>query len=322
MKNEIDVSVYMLTYFHEKYVSEAIESVLAQKTQYNYELVISDDCSKDKTVSIIKEYENKYPDKIRVNCNPENIGIPKNIYTARCMCRGRYIVALSGDDYWIDENKLETEVTFLEEHPEYNAVFNLVELRDDGAEEAYETLPPKEYWNRPYTVKDFEEGNNLATHGFMMRNDFLTEEGRAYYHQSQDISAYVDDAVDMYLVLRKGPAYILGIATDAHRMIKKQGDTNNYNSRYSRLERMTHHIELYNGLYERFGDEIDLTYWYTYWIRDGVLGMFSSREFGKYISVLKTVPKKYKNIYLRSIPYFMGVAWRKSFGRICRQDGR
>ena len=206
---KIDVSVYMLTYFHEKYVSEAIESVLGQNTNYTYELVISDDCSKDNTVEIIKEYQRKYPEIIRLQLNEENIGIPRNIYQARCMCRGRYIVALSGDDYWIDDQKLEKEVGFLDEHPEYYSLYNVTEMRNDDCMSAYAIEPPKEYWDRSYTLKDYEKGNTLDSHGFMMRNAFLTEEGRQYFKKSQGISRFVDDAADNFFILKKGPAYIL-----------------------------------------------------------------------------------------------------------------
>ena len=69
---QIDVSVYMLTYYHEKYIRQAIESVLSQKTHYNYEIVISDDYSQDGTREILREYQEKYPDIIRVNLNEKN----------------------------------------------------------------------------------------------------------------------------------------------------------------------------------------------------------------------------------------------------------
>ena len=94
-----DVSVYMLTYFHEKYIRQAIDAVLAQKTHYSFEIVISDDHSEDGTVDILREYEAGYPDIIRINVNETNLGIPGNIYKARCMCRGRYVAVCSGDDY-------------------------------------------------------------------------------------------------------------------------------------------------------------------------------------------------------------------------------
>lgn len=302
-EKQIDVSIYMLTYFHEKYIRQAIESVLAQKTQYTYELVISDDFSQDGTRDILREYAEKYPDIIRVNLNDENIGIPKNIYKARSMCRGRYITALSGDDYWINDQKIETEVRFLDEHPQYVAAFNGIELRMDDSTTAYDVIPrDKSQFNREYSLKDYEKCEPLGTHGFFMRNYFLTEEGREYFAQAQQISKFVDDAVDEVLILKKGPVYILDIVTDAHRVVSSTEDKKNYNSRYSRLEKFGHHIGLLNGMSERWGDEIDFSGWYAEYYATGFLSMLVSRDFNGYKEVMKTIPSRYKGIFWKALP--------------------
>ena len=302
-EKQIDVSIYMLTYFHEKYIRQAIESVLAQKTRYTYELVISDDFSQDGTREILKEYAEKYPDIIRVNLNEENIGIPKNIYKARSMCRGRYITALSGDDYWINDQKIETEVKFLDEHPQYVAAFNGIELRMDDSTTAYDVIPrDKSQLNREYSLKDYEKCEPLGTHGFFMRNYFLTEEGREYFAQAQQISKFVDDAVDEVLILKKGPVYILDIVTDAHRVVSSTEDKKNYNSRYSRLEKFGHHIGLLNGMSERWGDEIDFSGWYAEYYATGFLSMLVSRDFKGYKEVMKTIPSRYKGVFWKALP--------------------
>ncbi len=304
---QVDVSVCMLTYFHEKYLREAIESVLAQKTHYTYEIVICDDCSKDKTPEIIKEYEDRYPGKIRGHINNENIGIPRNIYQARCMCKGRYIVALSGDDYWIDEEKIEKEASFLDAHREYFVVFNCVELRVDDEKYPFDIWPSKKRRGKKYSIKDYENGNTIASHGFMMRNFFLTEEGRAYFHKAQEISDIVDDAVDMVLFLKRGPGYVIDEITDAHRVLKHEKGKNNYNTRYSKLEKFRHHIELYNSLDNVFGEEIDFSWWYGEWYSLGFLGMIITRNLAGYREIFKSIPYKYKklstkSIYLKLVP--------------------
>ena len=83
MNNQVDVSVAMMTFCHEKYIARALESVLAQKTDYSYEIVISDDCSVDKTRDILLEYQKNFPDIIRLNFNSENLGISNNNYKTR-----------------------------------------------------------------------------------------------------------------------------------------------------------------------------------------------------------------------------------------------
>ena len=298
-----DVSVYMMTYFHEKYARQAIESVLAQKTSYKFELVISDDCSQDGTADILREYAERYPDIIRININESNLGIPTNIFKARTMCRGRYITNLSGDDYWIDEKKIETEARFLDEHPEYSAVACRIELRMDDSDVAYATIPEDtKLLNRPYNISEYEKCIPLGTHGLFMRNFFLTEEGRAYFAQAREISEFVDDAVDEVLLLRKGPIYVLDITSDAHRVVASDLEKKNYNSRYSRLEKFRHHIDLLNGMSSRWSDEIDFSNWYANYSATGILSMLISRDFAGYRAVLSTIPPRYRT-HIRWIPY-------------------
>ena len=112
------VSVSMITFNHEEFIREAIESVLVQRTNFKYELVIGDDCSTDNTRNIIMEYKKKYPDIIKLNLQEKNIGSRKNSISNLSMCEGKYIALLEGDDYWIDENKLQKQVDFLDSNPD------------------------------------------------------------------------------------------------------------------------------------------------------------------------------------------------------------
>ncbi|MBQ8945902.1 MAG: glycosyltransferase [Lachnospiraceae bacterium] len=317
-----DVSVYMLTYFHEKYIRQAIDAVLAQKTHYSFEIVISDDHSEDGTVDILREYEAGYPDIIRINVNETNLGIPGNIYKARCMCRGRYVAVCSGDDYWIRDDKLETQVSFMDAHPDYAAVCNRVELRMDGGDTAYDVVPHEDSRvNRLYTLDDYEKCRRVGLHGCVMRNFFLTEEGREYFGEASRISRYVDDAVDELLLLMRGPIYVMDFASDAHRVVPSDSEHKNYNSRYTRLEKFTQHIELLNGLNERWGDRIDFSYHYAEHYAVGRLGMLVDRsQRGDYRSVVETIPQKfkrpwYKSIYIKSLPYII----RTVLGRLKRR---
>ena len=147
-----------------------------------------------------------------------------------------------------------------------------------------------------------------------------TEEGREYFAQARQISPYVDDAVDEVLILRKGPVYFLDITADAHRVVPSDGVKKNYNSRYSRLEKFTHHIDLLNEMSSRWGEEIDFSNWYTKFITVGILGMLMSRDFAGYKPVFKSVPERYKKpfykgVYVKSIPEM----FRFVFGRIKRR---
>jgi glycosyltransferase involved in cell wall biosynthesis len=114
------VSVVMIAYNIEKYLPDAIESVLNQQTNFKVELVIGEDCSKDGTRTIALEYQRKYPSLIRVLLPEKNQGLTPNCVATHNACRGKYIALLDGDDYWTHPLKLQRQVEFLESHPEYS----------------------------------------------------------------------------------------------------------------------------------------------------------------------------------------------------------
>lgn len=116
------VSICMITYNHGKFIAQAIESVLMQKTNFDYEIVIGEDCSTDNTREIVVSYAKKYPNKVKSILNEKNIGPIPNFVKTLNMCRGKYIAMLEGDDYWTDPYKLQKQVNFLEGNPEYGLV--------------------------------------------------------------------------------------------------------------------------------------------------------------------------------------------------------
>ncbi|MDO4788584.1 MAG: glycosyltransferase [Johnsonella sp.] len=120
-KESVKVSVVMLTYNHRDYISQAIESVLAQLADFKIEVLIGDDASGDGTAQIVKEYAKRYPDIIRATLREKNIGPANNLVDLLKQCRGKYIAGCEGDDYWTDQNKLHIQVSFLEENPSYIA---------------------------------------------------------------------------------------------------------------------------------------------------------------------------------------------------------
>lgn len=130
------VSICCETYNHAKYVRDAIESFLIQKTDFAFEILIHDDASTDGTQDIIKEYCAKYPDLFRPIFQNENqhskgVKIWGDIQFPRA--RGKYIALCEGDDYWTDPLKLQKQVDFLESHPDYSMVYTAFHTCDqDG----------------------------------------------------------------------------------------------------------------------------------------------------------------------------------------------
>ncbi|WP_281231890.1 glycosyltransferase family 2 protein [Flavobacterium gelatinilyticum] len=129
------VSVNMITYKHEPYIKQAIEGVLMQQTNFDYELIIADDCSPDATQDIINDIIKKHPrgNKIKYFRHKENIGMQENGIFAFNQCSGKYMALCEGDDYWTDPLKLQKQVDFLEANPDYVLCFHPINiLKKDG----------------------------------------------------------------------------------------------------------------------------------------------------------------------------------------------
>ena len=128
------VSVHMLAYNHSSYIRQAIEGVLSQKIDFDFELVIGEDCSQDDTRVICLEYQKKFPDKVRVLWAEKRVGIRENYFRTLACCRGEYVAFCEGDDYWIDDGRLQRQVDVMREHPSVGmcGARNKVYIQDDG----------------------------------------------------------------------------------------------------------------------------------------------------------------------------------------------
>lgn len=118
------VSVCMITYNHEKYLPQAIEGVLSQETTFPVKLVIGDDASTDKTHEVAEDYAARYPDIVSYERNKDNLGMHDNFIKTLGRCDQKYIAFCEGDDYWVDDGKLEKQVEFLEENDSYVLCFH------------------------------------------------------------------------------------------------------------------------------------------------------------------------------------------------------
>lgn len=116
------VSVFVMTFNHEKFIVQAFEGILMQKTNFDYNIVIGEDCSTDNTRKIVLEYAEKYPGKFKFLIHEQNIGAVANQIATLNACTGKYIAICEGDDYWTDSYKLQKQVDFLESYPNYAIV--------------------------------------------------------------------------------------------------------------------------------------------------------------------------------------------------------
>lgn len=120
---KIEVSVCILTYNQENYIAQCLDSVINQKTDFRFEIVIGEDCSTDGTRSIIKEYIKLYPNLINAKFHENNVGASNNTLDTYSRAKGKYIAHLDGDDYFLP-NKLQLQRNFMEENPDVAISFH------------------------------------------------------------------------------------------------------------------------------------------------------------------------------------------------------
>jgi len=122
------VTVVCITYGHEEYIAEALDSFLMQKTNFKFKIFVGEDCGPDRTAEIVKEYAKKYPDIIVPFLREKNMGAQHNLIDLCQRATSPYIAFCEGDDYWIDENKLQKQVEYMEENSEMRFCFHNIEI--------------------------------------------------------------------------------------------------------------------------------------------------------------------------------------------------
>ncbi|MGL5317889.1 MAG: glycosyltransferase [Bacteroidales bacterium] len=167
MTNNVVVSVIMLSYNQEKYIEDALKSVLFQKTNYSFEIIVADDCSTDATPEIIRKYASQYPSKIVVLERKKNLGLIANFMDAYSQANGKYIAICEGDDFWCCPFKLKRQISYLEKHADCAVTFHRAVIYYERT--GIKTLSnPKTRGN--YTIDDFKESNYIVNVSAVYRN--------------------------------------------------------------------------------------------------------------------------------------------------------
>ena len=112
------VSVSLITYNHEKYIAACLDSVVRQVVNFDLEIIVCDDCSKDRTPEIVAQYALRYPGLIKAVLRETNFGLVKNAISNIQACSGEYIALMEGDDFWVDDDKLQIQAEFLDNNPD------------------------------------------------------------------------------------------------------------------------------------------------------------------------------------------------------------
>ena len=177
--SNIKISVICITYNQEKYIKRALEGMLSQVTDFQFEIIVHDDVSTDGTVAILREYEEKHSETIRVIYETENQyskGVDFVAPMVREIARGKYIALCEGDDFWTDDHKLQLQYEAMEAHPECDmcACYGCT-VTEDGVDEVSDIRPIKHDGILP--VEDVIRGGGqyLVTAGLFYRRSMYDE---------------------------------------------------------------------------------------------------------------------------------------------------
>ncbi len=228
------LSVIFITYNHAKYVEKALMSVINQKTDFPFEVVVGDDCSTDGTQDILKRIASEHPE-VKLNLRSENTGgrPTLNVYETTKKCTGQYLAYLEGDDFWTDDHKLQKQVDFLEDHPEYTACTHSMKMVDEKDEEItdLETLSIGSLydWSGDFTYEDYCYSGKWPGHYASVVSRNIYKARKYDYTILYRASDFTDDALINLFLLMEGKIYRMDEVMSVWRYVKKSG-AGNWNS--------------------------------------------------------------------------------------------
>ena len=223
------VSISCITYNHEKYISDALDSFLMQKTDFDFEILIHDDASTDRTADIIRDYERRYSNIIKAIYQTENQYtkvIDRMFYTfndSRAICK--YIALCEGDDYWTDPYKLQKQVDYMIKNPECSMCIHSADLVDvDKKLQGIEYRPYKE--SRIVSIDDLiiGGGNFCATASIMYYSKIFKDPPEFF------MEAHVGDFPLQLILASKGQVYYIDESMCVYRVGVPGAWTTNLNS--------------------------------------------------------------------------------------------
>lgn len=244
MNNSVKVSIICNTYNHEKYIEDALNGFLKQKVNFNYEILIHDDASSDNTKSIIREFQIRYPNIVKPILQTENqyskgVDILSTYQYPRV--RGEYIAFCEGDDFWIDDYKLQKQVDFLDNHQNVDICSHAAFKVIANTKKIIGTISPSKS-STIFKVEDVILGGGgfVATNSLVYRTELIKEMPRFRRFMNLDYAlqingslkggmGYLSDVMSAYRIesngswtstMKKNPAILIEHIHKVNKMLQ------------------------------------------------------------------------------------------------------
>ncbi len=274
MQRTLKISIILQTYNHENYIAQALDSIFSQKVNFEYEVIIAEDCSTDRTKEIILKYKNKFKN-IKLIFNKKNYGVCFTFFMSKFNCSDtQYIAIFEGDDYWIDPYKLQKQVDFLDNNPGFVGCSHNTELLYEQDGKRKPMIADSSKTKSISDIKDLISGHcYFHTSSYVWRNIFKD----GYPKEMAFNQSVMGDWFLSMLYARNGNIKYFDKVMSVYRI--------NKNGRYSKLQQYQKDLINIRGMY----------------IYNKLLNYVYNEEFKRIWwaceDVIKKTPKNYKTCH-------------------------
>lgn len=240
------LTILVPIYNHERYLLNALYSIEQQEISYPYEVIIGEDASTDNSRDVLEEFQKSAPDNYFFVYRDKNTGMLENISDLFYRARGKYVIILEGDDYWIYNDKINEQVAFLEKNNQFSGVAHSVKMIDEtGSLLNMKYMPEK--GDGIYKIEDFLQGKLPGqTASFMYRNFFSAMKIFQYMGENKN---YALDRFIAFVVATKGNIYCTSQKWSAYRYVTQGGSSYSANTDFSSEEFAQSALEFHRTLY-------------------------------------------------------------------------
>lgn len=288
----------MITYKHEAFISEAIHGVLMQKTAFEVELIIADDCSPDNTEAIVMEIIKTHPNGhwIKYFRHQKNIGMQANGVFANENCSGKYVAICEGDDYWTDPLKLQKQVDLIEKNPNCNIVYHNCMVVDQYGNDL-RLVYSKDY-NKELNFFDLLIGEYTKTCTVLLRNGLINKDTKIaddtviFMEALEDggTAMFITDVMSKYRIHQGG---VWSLKSNVSRFIESEILENYLYSKYKPLYPTQIHLRMVDFYYNQ-SIQLSLSHFYK----------LSAYSFLKYLKLDVSLIAKCRN-FIKYCKYFL-----------------
>ncbi|MBR3565428.1 MAG: glycosyltransferase [Paludibacteraceae bacterium] len=185
------LTVCVFCYNQKEFIKQCLDSIVGQQTNFDFSILVGDDCSTDGTKEICIEFQQKYPDKISLVLNEKNVGLMHNYVNILNHVSTKYVALCAGDDYWCDTNKLQKQVSFLENNQEYvmcftNAYKEYYKMQNQERE-IFANIANREYQGNEIIIDWTIPASSVVLRKDKFEPSFLLK--REYY--AEDLATYL-----------------------------------------------------------------------------------------------------------------------------------